>query len=61
MKVVWFWYPSLQKIDIEGVINGLEVDLSGVKILTDESENQLKDFKDSVQLDYQGFLDEVKG
>lgn len=37
----------------------MDVDFSTIEILTPELRNQLQDFSDAVQIDYQGFRDEV--
>jgi hypothetical protein len=50
----------LQTIDLESQIDKLDVDLSGVNILSDDTAEQLRDFRDSTQMDFDGFLNEVK-
>ncbi|KAK2143777.1 hypothetical protein LSH36_814g03039, partial [Paralvinella palmiformis] len=48
-----------QHVDIDSEINKLDIDLSDVNIITNDTKNQLNDFKDAVMIDYKGFVDEL--
>ncbi|KAI0241205.1 Prominin-1 [Lamellibrachia satsuma] len=48
------------KIDINSTMSKINVDLSSVVLLSDTTETLLRNFSQAVQLDYQGFRDELE-
>ena len=41
-------------------MDNIDVDLSSVELLSSDTEQQLRDFSESTQLDYDGFKNEVR-
>ena len=49
----------LQDVDIDAQVNSFSVDLSGVEFFDSNTENQLNDFKDAVDINYNDYINEV--
>ena len=49
----------LQKMDINGTMDKIDVNMASVILLSNTTEALLRNFSQAVQLNYQGFRDEV--
>ena len=49
----------LQDVDIDAQVNSFSVDLSGVEFFDSTTQNQLNDFKDAVDINYDDYINEV--
>ena len=50
----------LQDVDIDAQVNSFSVDLSGVEFFDSKTQNQLNDFKDAVDINYDDYINEVR-